>query len=44
MVGYLKHLLVSNFVERRFYARLTGSGYPAINENDLARSESPYRI
>ncbi|MBB4955943.1 type I restriction enzyme S subunit [Agrobacterium vitis] len=41
MVGYLKHLLVSNLVERQVYARLTGSGYPAINENDLAEIRIP---
>lgn len=41
MVGYLKHLLVSDRVERQVYARLTGSGYPAINENDLAEIRIP---
>ncbi|MCU1253566.1 MAG: hypothetical protein JWQ49_6595 [Edaphobacter sp.] len=40
-VGYLKHILVSPFVERQIYARLTGSGYPAINEKDLAEVVIP---
>jgi type I restriction enzyme S subunit len=41
LVGYLKHVLVSRVVERQIYARLTGSGYPAINENDLAEVKIP---
>jgi type I restriction enzyme S subunit len=41
LVGYLKHILVSDRVERQVYARLTGSGYPAINENDLAEVRIP---
>lgn len=41
LVNYLKHLLVSDHVERQVYARLTGSGYPAINENDLAEIRIP---
>jgi type I restriction enzyme S subunit len=35
LVDFLKHALVSREVERQIYARLTGSGYPAINERDL---------
>lgn len=42
LVGYLKHALVSNCVERQIYARLTGSGYPAINEDDLAEVKIPF--
>lgn len=41
LVGYLKHVLVSRVVERQIYARLTGSGYPAISENDLAEVKIP---
>lgn len=41
LLGYLKHVLVSTKVERQVYARLTGSGYPAINENDLAEIRIP---
>lgn len=40
-VSYLKHILVSSLVERQIYARLTGSGYPAISENDLAEVQIP---
>jgi len=41
LVAYLKHALVSGVVERQIYARLTGSGYPAISENDLAEVKIP---
>lgn len=40
-VSYLRHVLVSSVVERQIYARLTGSGYPAISENDLAEVQIP---
>lgn len=40
-VSYLRHILVSSVVERQIYARLTGSGYPAISENDLAEIQVP---
>lgn len=42
LVSYLKHVLVSDGVERQIYARLTGSGYPAINEDDLAEVKVPF--
>jgi type I restriction enzyme S subunit len=42
LVSYLKHVLVSDTVERQIYARLTGSGYPAINEDDLAEVKIPF--
>lgn len=42
LVGFLKHMLVSKYVERQIYARLTGSGYPAISENDLAEVRIPF--
>jgi type I restriction enzyme S subunit len=35
LVCYLKHALLSREVERQIFARLTGSGYPAISEKDL---------
>jgi len=38
---FLKHMLVSNHVEKQVYARLTGTGYPAINENDLGEIKLP---
>ena len=41
LASYLKHALVSSSVERQIYARMTGSGYPAINENDLAEIKIP---
>jgi type I restriction enzyme S subunit len=41
LVGFLKHALVSREVERQIYARLAGSGYPAINENDLGEVRVP---
>ena len=41
LVNYLKHALVSQVVERQIFARLTGSGYPAINEKDLAEINIP---
>ena len=41
LVSYLKHILVSALVEKQIYARLTGSGYPAISENDLAEIRIP---
>lgn len=41
LAAYLKHTLVSALVERQIYARLTGSGYPAISENDLAEVRIP---
>lgn len=40
-VTYLKHILVSSLVEGQIHARLTGSGYPAISENDLAEVKIP---
>lgn len=40
-ISYLRHILVSSVVERQIYARLTGSGYPAISENDLAEIKIP---
>jgi type I restriction enzyme, S subunit len=39
--AYLKHALISEAVERQVYARLTGSGYPAISEKDLAEVNIP---
>lgn len=41
LVPYLKQIMVSAPVERQIYARLTGSGYPAINENDLSEIKIP---
>ena len=41
LVSYLKHILVSSLVERQIYARLTGSGYPAISESDFAEIQIP---
>lgn len=41
LLEYLRHVLVSVKVERQIYARLTGSGYPAISEADLAEIEIP---
>lgn len=41
LVSYLKHVLVSDSVESQIYARLTGSGYPAISEDDLAEVKIP---
>ncbi len=34
-------MLVSNHIEKQVYARLTGTGYPAINENDLKEIKFP---
>lgn len=33
---FIKHTLISNLVEKEVYARLTGSGYPAISTTDLS--------
>jgi type I restriction enzyme S subunit len=40
-IVFLKHMLVSNHIEKQVYARLTGTGYPAINENDLKEIKFP---